>query len=275
MHAEHVIYNTLYTEKHLLLYHGVLWGLKTFSHFTFYFHWLLGAILRVDSFPLYRDDQTSGNSVNLYCSIPEAEQSAESRAFRRLCSVALPRKQRSKPLPSRLALGGCTRPPPSPLPHSALPTFHGLHHGGRLQTPVSGPSTSPKASLKQHIFYHPTGVQTSTEILGCAIQLTEATWVPVRTEGACDRKCKNWEVTEPICEHSFTSYQVDSVLTEMYSTVSCSETRCKEVGSAAIYKCLTGGHLCCKINGDSKRLETGIYGMNSESLTQMELTFTC
>ena len=173
----HRTYNTLYTKKHPSLYHGEFFRvLKTFSYFTFYFHWLLDAIVRVDSFPLYRDNQTSGNSVNLHHSIPEAEQTADSEHFD-LCSVDLLRKQSSKPLPTRLALGGCTMPSPTPaaplcshhIPCSTLWGGGWVGVGGPcLHTPVSDPSTSPKASLKQHMFYHPTGVQTSSEILGCA-----------------------------------------------------------------------------------------------------------
>lgn len=161
-------------------------GFKTIFIFHILFS-LTPGCYRVDSFPLYRDDQTSGNSVNLHHGIPECR----FRAFWPLCSVDLPRKQSSKPLPTRLALGGCTTPsptPPAPLGPHHIPcsTLWGGGGGGGscLHTPVSDLSTSPKASLKQHMFYHPAGVQTSSEILGCAIPLTEVTWAPVRTENA-------------------------------------------------------------------------------------------
>ena len=77
------------------------------------------------------------------------------------------------------------RCPTRPSPHSMFYIMgQGWWGGSCLHTPVSDPSTSPKASLKQHMFYHPACVQTPSEILGCAIPLTEVTWAPVRTENA-------------------------------------------------------------------------------------------
>lgn len=54
------------------------------------------------------------------------------------------------------------------LPHTAAQTLR--------------PSASPKARFKQYTFYCPACVQTSTETLGCTIQLTQVMWVPVRQD---------------------------------------------------------------------------------------------
>ena len=272
----HRTYNTLYTKKHPSLYHGEFFRvLKTFSYFTFYFHWLLDAIVRVDSFPLYRDNQTSGNSVNLHHSIPEAEQTADSEHFD-LCSVDLLRKQSSKPLPTRLALGGCTMPSPTPAAplcshHIPCSTFWGGGWGW-------GGSLPPHTSLRpQHI----TQSKSQTAHVLPPHRCSDI----FRNPGVCQfcwqRSCESQSgqkalVTENAKTGQWLSPYVSTVLlpttadsasTERHSTVSCSETRCEEVWSAAVCKCLIGGHLCCQVNGDSEGLETGVYGMSSESLT--------
>lgn len=165
---------------------------------------------RVHSSPLYRDDQTSGNSVNLHHSIPEAKQSADSEHFDLSALWIFPGSR----VPSLSQQGwlweAAQRLLPPPLPHSALTTFHVLHYGAR----VVGGFLPPHTSLRpQHITQSKS--QTAHVLPPCRCSDT------FRNPGVCnsadrghlgpsqDRKCKDWEVTEPICEHSSTSPTAD------------------------------------------------------------------
>lgn len=100
-----------------------------------------------------------------------------------------------------------------------------------------------------HILYSSACVQTPTETLECAAQLTDAKWA--REDR---RRLQEERVTEYVCKTVLLPAALGSVSVEMCFNCGChSAARCEEAGSDAIYKCPILGRLSCKVTGNPDR----------------------